>query len=284
MNKSTRKKPERKEEWRKKRENEIKSQLFTDDVFNNIQVPEIKPIVKKEEKLKEEKEQKKDYLFEIKVNKTENYEFFGDESKDKESESTSVKDLFGIDIKPRPNKVFDTSLFAETPKPATIVSGLFDEGAPKKTNSLFGESPEKKGKKENKDKKGVTTLFDESTPKAKKHLFDDNYDMPIKPAAVKKQKKNLFDDEPEKPAQKKSMKIIKKSKKTLFDGDEDHIFSKAKPKKEETKKKLLLNGYRRDQRWIRLQAQGKYFIKLRKKDKTSDYSKGNWNERLLFKK
>ena len=40
----------KKEEGRKKRENEIKSQLFTDDVFNNIQVPEIKPIVKKEEK------------------------------------------------------------------------------------------------------------------------------------------------------------------------------------------------------------------------------------------
>ena len=229
-----------KERRRKKRENEIKSQLFTYDMFNNIQVPEIKLIVKKEEKPKEEKEQKKDSLFEIKVNKTENYGiFFGDESKDKESESTGVKDLFGIDIKPRPKKVFDTSLFAETPKPATIVSGLFDEGAPKKANSLFDESPEKKGKNENKDKKGVTTLFDESTPKAKKHLFDDNYDMPIKPAAVKKQKKNLFDDEPEKPAQKKSMKIIKKPKKTLFDDDEDYILSKAKPKKEETKKKLF---------------------------------------------
>ena len=36
-----------KEEGRKKRENEIKSQLFTDDMFNNIQVPEIKSIVKK---------------------------------------------------------------------------------------------------------------------------------------------------------------------------------------------------------------------------------------------
>ena len=147
--------------------------------------------------------------------------------------------MFGIDIKPRTKKVFDTSLFAETPKPATIVSGLFNEGAPKKTNSLFDESPEKKGKNENKDKKGVTTLFDESTPKAKKHLFDDNYDMPIKPATVKKQKKNLFDDEPEKPAQKKSMKIIKKPKKTLFDDDEDYILSKAKPKKEETKKELF---------------------------------------------
>ena len=38
-----------KERRRKKRENEIKSQLFTDDMFNNIQVPEIKPIVKKRE-------------------------------------------------------------------------------------------------------------------------------------------------------------------------------------------------------------------------------------------
>ena len=59
-----------------KREKEIKSQLLTDDMFNNIQVPEIKPIIKKEEKPKEEKEQKKDSLFEIKVNKTENYGIF----------------------------------------------------------------------------------------------------------------------------------------------------------------------------------------------------------------
>ena len=160
-------------------------------MFNNIKAPGIKLIVKKEEKTKEEKEHKKDSLFEIKANKTENYGIlFGDESKEKESESTGVKYLFDTDIKPKSMKVFDNSILDEAPKPANktaaIASGLFNEEAPKKANSLFDESQEKK---ENKDKKGVTPLIDESTSKTNK---------------------NLFDDEPRKPARKKAKKVIKK--------------------------------------------------------------------------